>query len=568
MYFLFGLWLLLVPVQDDPALLVERLDADDLEMREEAFEKLQLLGEKAAPFLEKVKNQGGPEFRNRVAELLEQVRKARIVPEQFRNRKALADLLAGGGDEAWTTAFLSTEDLSTEDLTVLLPRALRGAKKGKDQSDIFMIVYRKQAPQLFRALLLAIKDETIPPVVRITALHFYAGHAGEGAVPFLLPFLQSEDPDIRAYTVMRLADIRTDAVTPTILEHLDDPAAAVRRAAMSAMMRRPRPDQESRIAKHLTDVDDMVLIETIRTLSSWNITSRWREVARQLNHRDPFVRHAAIDALGGFGVEESAAHLLPLLDTEESKLRKAILRALEKIGSRSCTPTVISLFTDSDPGVRVNAVRTMRKLAGPDDVDDLVKILKHSDPAMKRSALDILGLTGSAEAVEPVAAILADDFTDPGVWRDAARALGRLPGRASADFVRNYVRSTMRNDERRRTLFDFAMAGPNGGRLMSLLTEIEARALDTLPVEEIYRGERGTVLKKVIDDAGWTLQPPSFALILSPVRIEGGSFGDAMRTIFDGSGLGFVVLPDRHIEVGPPDVIRKAWRKHGAPLPD
>lgn len=195
------------------------------------------------------------------------------------------------------------------------------------------------------------------------------------AVPASAP----EEERVAAAFALATLETEPTASAPTLRTLLDAPEASVRLAACVAAGRLAVPDPE--VATRLVACFDAA--------------------------EEPLRRHAreAAGALGEVAVEP----LLAALSSEKARVRWGALIALSRIGigDPGTRNAVLGLArADATPSVRRQALFTLARL-GPDGVLSVLGFLDASEATVRQEAAAAV-LQAGADAVEPVAALLAD----------------------------------------------------------------------------------------------------------------------------------------------------------------
>ncbi|MFA6029029.1 MAG: HEAT repeat domain-containing protein [Elusimicrobiota bacterium] len=194
------------------------------------------------------------------------------------------------------------------------------------------------------------------------------------------------------------------AVTEALEEAFEDPAAAVRLAALDALGRAGGADEQD-----------------------------W--AARLLREKDPAVREAAALALFRMRLLErvpaySTAAVQGLLAClrEESPSRWACAYAFSRWPSKEAAGSLAEAITASDPRARLFSLRSLSKLGAAAPAEAGEECLEDGDERVRVEALALLRAAGGAERIS--ARTLADP--SPRVRAAAAEALGNREGDPAA----------------------------------------------------------------------------------------------------------------------------------------
>jgi HEAT repeat protein len=234
---------------------------------------------------------------------------------------------------------------------------------------------------------------------------------GAPAVGFLLPLLDTDDPDVRKFIVDVLGDIRDARAVPRLIEKLKDADENVRVAAAEA----------------LGKIRDRRAVDAlIGCLSSTD--QSWLD-------------YASAEALGAIGDERALAPLLSALG--RSSLREPVLESLGKIGNVKTLSPLIDGLNDPLRIVReasVAALSAVYRKSIPEDrgkiaaavrtgitdqaVSSLEELIDTSGGELQKAAVAELGWTGRPEVVPKLLSLLNDEDMEEPVAQ-ALRSLGQ-----------------------------------------------------------------------------------------------------------------------------------------------
>lgn len=151
----------------------------------------------------------------------------------------------------------------------------------------------------------------------------------------------------------------------TIVEALDNSAPAIRVGAIQALQYMPRNTRaEAAAAKALTDPDPTVLAAAVRTVGTQRQAGRVEQVRPLLDHADPGVRAAAVEALATLGGSSSVISISRRLkDDRDASVRVAAAKALGELGGPHA-PGALGEAAKKDPDSRVQhvALESLRRL--------------------------------------------------------------------------------------------------------------------------------------------------------------------------------------------------------------
>jgi len=210
---------------------------------------------------------------------------------------------------------------------------------------------------------------------------------------------RARDPELRKRAALKLGEAGGRRALKPLLSLLHDPDWSVRVAAIEALG----------AAAHPSMVEP--LMATIRD-------------AEKAGHPSGAeVRAAAVAALQRAGPAAGALLRQSAVD-RNPRLREAAIEALGGIGDPEAIPTLVAALGDDRSNVRQAAARALARARTPDSVTALIASLQHRDPLTRRSVIEALGEAGDARAVDALSRVLCERERPV---RDAAvRALGRI----------------------------------------------------------------------------------------------------------------------------------------------
>jgi beta-lactamase regulating signal transducer with metallopeptidase domain len=197
--------------------------------------------------------------------------------------------------------------------------------------------------------------------------------------------------------------------------------------ALSRATLDPEPDVRRAAANALRDIGSPAALSLLRTL---------------VQDPDAAVRHAARSALGlerarpNLRFPESAPpaitaraldSLVVALISEDAAARLSAARRLGNVRDRRAVPALSRALLDSEFQVRQSAADALGNIGDAAAATPLTALLTDAHPRVRQSAASAVGRTGGMSAVPALAQALAD--ADVHVRRSAASALGRIGGR-------------------------------------------------------------------------------------------------------------------------------------------
>lgn len=206
-----------------------------------------------------------------------------------------------------------------------------------------------------------------PPAHRLAALEVAA--RGPGGEQHILAALEDTAPSVRDRAI-RLA---ARYVEPAVLGELvaDGENAARRNAGLSALERQGPYAVPHLVAMLGRDDADLVLF-ALQSLSRIGYASAGPAILPLLDHPDPNVAQAAIEAVGKLRVGEAVPALCGLLQ-RDLWLQLAAIAALGEIGHPGAVGPLMAFVPDSV--LAEPAVQALRRIAAPESLEPLLPLL-------------------------------------------------------------------------------------------------------------------------------------------------------------------------------------------------
>ncbi len=210
---------------------------------------------------------------------------------------------------------------------------------------------------------------------RLAALEAAAKRpGGEGVI---LAALEDEAPSVRDHAI-RLA---ARYVEPAMLSDLvADGENAVRRNAGLSALERQGPYAVPHLVAMLGRPDAELVMFALQSLSRIGHAASGPAILPLLNHADPNVVQAAIEAVGELRCRDAVPALCRLLESD-LWLQLAAIAALGEIGDPSAVGRLMVFVPDSV--LAGPAVQALRSIAAPESLEPLLTLL----PAVKERAL-------------------------------------------------------------------------------------------------------------------------------------------------------------------------------------
>jgi HEAT repeat protein len=255
--------------------LIEQLSSDKIEIRADAYRKLEAIGRPALALLEKASADSDGEVASRARTLLVRIPiRERLTPSLLSAVDGIFDRLALGD---WVPVFLDlTADLRqpperrrypgvrAEDLAFMAPSAVDGARTEADRIAVCQAVGRLQLKTAIPNVVGLLKDERFVvrsnavgairdadardqalairpllgdphPLVRSVAAHALGKLGDQEAVPGLRKLLDDENANVRWWAVQAIGELKARDAAQDLRRLEDDPNDAVRRIATETL---------------------------------------------------------------------------------------------------------------------------------------------------------------------------------------------------------------------------------------------------------------------------------------------------------------------------------------------
>jgi HEAT repeat protein len=286
-----------------------------------------------------------------------------------------------------------------------------------------------------------------PPQVRAATLSLIpvlAERPEPSALAVLRDALKDPRPEIVAAAVTSLGasgsaeDLR--AIVPCA-GNLDARVAGTARSSLKALALR-NPEEAIEIARGIDAhgpkaAVGCVLIgavaESAQSVELGRVAGHFRDVAflrAALDHGDPAVRHAAVDALSSIHDAKAGEVASFALADEEEEVVLAAVRALGRM--RHSAPLKTLIETTKHPGIVATTLLALREASPADAFEAARPLLARSDPVLASAAVEAIGQLDEPRRWEGLR--LALEHPDAEVVRGALVELAR--GRGVEDPVR------------------------------------------------------------------------------------------------------------------------------------
>ncbi len=350
-------------------LLIEQLDAEDLEIRRSAVIALGRIGDMRATHA-----------------------LVRVLEEDTELIIPTASALARIGDRRAFDALLGL----IGDTDAAVRQAVVGALNSIG------------APEMPARIIPLLNDED--PNVRESAVKI-AGYFGYAeCADLLLERCRDEDERVRRAAIEHLPYLEDERVPGTLVHALEHETPKVRAAAAGALAHVDEAESISSLMNALTDEDLWVRYFAARSLGQRGARESIDALARvaqsdKFNH----VRIAALNALGSIGGERAAAVAAPFVEADDPDLGRAAVVALGNIAHADALPPLIKALRSPDASLRTSATTALGERGGMEALEHLQRVAAtDNEPAVFEAAIDALKKLATSEAIAALVALTAD----------------------------------------------------------------------------------------------------------------------------------------------------------------
>ncbi len=270
------------------------------------------------------------------------------------------------------------------------------------------------------------------PLVRESAVKV-AGYFGyPECVELLLAACADHDLNVRRAALEHIPYLDDDRVLGVLVAALQEPQAAVRAAAARGLAQVEGTAALQPLLAALTDRDAWVRYYAARSLGRHAFPDALPALAG-LAREDPaiHVRAAAIEALGRIGGARVVSILAPLAEAEDRDLARAALSALGMVSHPDALPPLLSALRSAQPSRQLDAIRALAERGGAGAAGALQwAATTTGDAAVAQAAIEALARLATPEALAALVALTADSQ-----HRNACIAALAQTGEAHADQI-------------------------------------------------------------------------------------------------------------------------------------
>ncbi|UCE88286.1 MAG: HEAT repeat domain-containing protein, partial [Pseudomonadota bacterium] len=266
-----------------------------------------------------------------------------------------------------------------------------------------ILVSRKENINL-RTLLDLLKDSN--KTTRQLVFRVLEFAAREDALPHLLPYLESNDPDTRVQVTRVIARFDNALARDALLRTISDPHKTVRLAAIDG-------------------------------ISKLTVTVPSQPICQLLKDSDITIQGKAVEALVKIHDPQTVKYLIDVLQDDSEYVRRAAVEVLNEIGDHRAIRDLLNALRDKDWWIRVRAADALGSIGGPKVIDAVLELMRDDDEFLRRTAVEILNNIKDERAVSHLVEALED--SDWWVRERAADALAELGDAKAAPALVNMM---------------------------------------------------------------------------------------------------------------------------------
>ena len=225
-------------------------------------------------------------------------------------------------------------------------------------------------------------------------------------------------------------------LSDAILSALEQADRTLRGAAIAQAARTVDPDD---LVIALGDEDNAIKRNAAIGALTQSTPRSMPALIRALKHKDPEVVLFTVGVLGKSRDPIAIPHLVSLIDHEEINVAQAAIDSLSQLRSTVAVEALVRAL-DRDPWLRFAAVHALGEIGDPRAIRALVPLLE--DEIVRDAVVEALGKIGSIEALGTLATLLreaTDSVTFANCLRAVADVLTNHPNEAALKSVNAWV---------------------------------------------------------------------------------------------------------------------------------
>lgn len=366
------------------------------------------------------------------------------------------------------------------------------------------------ATKRFAALLPGLSPE------RQAALLEALGDRGDAAArPAVLKMLESGEEAVRAAALKALGPLGSPADVPLLSTQTAGGSKLESEAARESLVRLRGDGVNAAIVSAYGESRPEVQAELLGVLAARNAKETLPTVLESVNHAEPAVRLAALEALRFLADETQTATVVDVLkaaknDEEREKALLALLAVCTR-GREKCVEALTAGLDDADAPSRVALLRALARAGGSRALRVVADHLDDEDEAVRTEALRMLAIWPDAAAAEHLLRV--------------AESTQRLRERVLA--IRGLVRLAGPHEDKPADLQMLA-------RAMDFASRVQEKRLVLGAVGNLAGPEALELAAAALDDPALA-EEAALAAVKIAERIEGGDKGK-IRAVVEKAG--------------------------------
>ncbi len=214
--------------------------------------------------------------------------------------------------------------------------------------------------------------------------------------PMLACLLQSEtEPYQKVDLIDKLGYLGNKKVVPIVESHLEHSDPEVRFATLEALGRMGAKGSTRRILNHLHGRSWEEMVSASIALILLGATDVGEDIRSLLQEADTEQETLAlISPVGWLRLDAAAPELKNNLASSNPRIRANAAEALGRMGALGAAEDIVLLLKDESPHVRERAVQALGFLGGPAPVDALLQLLGDADRSVQIATFETLGRLG------------------------------------------------------------------------------------------------------------------------------------------------------------------------------
>lgn len=283
------------------------------------------------------------------------------------------------------------------------------------------------------------------PNVAGAVLHVLAKAQGEAALNDLLEAAGSENPQYRNAALDAAQSIKGPAMTAKFVDRLKSLSPSAKVDVLNFLARRGDASARPAILQAVKDEDAAVRVAALTALVSLGREEAIPALVDRITTDKPEVAKPAAEMLSRIPGDKPLAAAAEVLTAAPAKSKVALLELLAARGAKAQKDAVLKQTTDADASVRTAALKAAEKVAGEADAPQLVeRLMSAKDPSETSAALKAATAAASQvqdpeKRADPFLAALARSAGDKRAVLE--RGLARVGGKRALDAVLADVKS-------------------------------------------------------------------------------------------------------------------------------